>query len=246
MRQTVLITGATSGIGKQLAIDYQKGGWLVLAVGRNQQALDELCALGIKTISVDLVDDSSTTKLQQFIEEYVDQLQLAILNAGTCEYIDIDGFSAELFKRVVETNLIGMGNSIAAVLPFLRAAARSKLALMGSTACYLPFTQAEAYGASKAAVKYLSESLSVDLADTSVDVALISPGFVDTPLTQKNEFSMPMLVTVDEAARCIRQGLSTKRREIAFPSFFAIILKTLNKFPTGVRCWLAKKLANNT
>lgn len=245
MYQSVLITGATSGIGKQLAIDYQREGWLVMAVGRNPRALDELSALGIKTKSIDLTNHDSVASLEAFIAEYTSQLNLAVFNAGTCEYIDVEAFDAALFQRVIEANLISMGNSIAATLPALRQAPQSKIALMGSTACYLPFTQAQAYGASKAAVKYLSESLRVDLANTAIDVALISPGFVDTPLTQKNEFSMPMMVTVEEASRCIRLGLMTNRKEIAFPSFFAIILKLLHKLPCGVRYWISKQMAKN-
>lgn len=246
MQKSVLITGATSGIGKQLAVDYNDAGWQVLAIGRNQTALAQLADLGIQTAQIELISVDSVVQLQAFIESSTVQLDLAILNAGTCEYIDVDKFDAVVFKQVIDANLVSMGNSIAAILPFLRASQKSKLALMGSTACYLPFTQAQAYGASKAAVKYLSESLRVDLADTAVDVTLVSPGFVDTPLTQKNEFSMPMMVSVEEAARCIRLGLMTKKMEISFPSLFSIILKILNKLPCRVRYWLAREIAKNT
>jgi short-subunit dehydrogenase len=226
----IVITGATSGIGKQLAIDYGAQGHEVWGIGRNEQQLAELAAHGIHTESVDLLNLEQTLAWGNRF----DSVDLAILSAGSCEYIDMPNFDSALLARVMRINVETMGHSIEALLPALRRASRPHLVGIGSSAAYLPLPRAEAYGASKAAVAYLIETLRITLAPEQIDVSLVCPGFVKTPLTDKNDFAMPMRVSVEQASRAIRRGIDTRQAEIHFPKRFTYILKTLSLLPRGI------------
>ncbi|ABM02839.1 short-chain dehydrogenase/reductase SDR [Psychromonas ingrahamii 37] len=236
----ILITGATSGIGKALCLLYQKQGYAVIACGRNQQALDELRSLkNVSTLSFDISDKEQVEEALRTLPE----LDMVILNAGSCEYIDnAKNFDGDLFARVITTNLIALGYCLQSVLPKIKKG--GQLALMGSSAIYLPFSRAEAYGASKAGVAYLAKTLAIDLIDDQISVCLINPGFVKTPLTDKNAFSMPMLITADKAADYIFKGLLKGKKEIHFPAFFTFTLKILAFFPDAVWFFIATRMIN--
>lgn len=229
--KTVLITGATSGIGEALCRHYQKLDWQIIACGRNQEKLAQLeLYTNISAIAVDLCDE---VQVQQQLQ-HVTCIDLVILNAGSCEYIDdAKQFDGQLFARVINANLIAMGYCLAALLPKIPAG--GQLALVGSSASYLPFSRAEAYGSSKAAVAYLARSLALDLKAQQIDVSLISPGFVKTPLTDKNDFAMPMQISAQQAATEIANGLSKRTFDIHFPKKFTFILKALSLLPDS--CW---------
>jgi NAD(P)-dependent dehydrogenase (short-subunit alcohol dehydrogenase family) len=226
----VLITGATSGIGKALVYSYARQGWQVYACGRNQQARDELSRnTNISTLTFDIGNQQQIEEATRLLEE----LDLLILNAGSCEYIDDPkNFDGELFARVINTNLIAVGYCLAVLLPRIKAG--GQLALMGSSAAYLPFSRAEAYGSSKAAVAYLAKTLAIDLLPEKISVSLICPGFVKTPLTDKNDFVMPMLITAEQAAGYIVSGLQKRRKEIHFPRKFTLILKIFAYLPAFI------------
>lgn len=223
----VLITGATSGIGEALSLHYQKLGYYVIACGRNQEKLDMLSEYeNVNCIAVDLCNEQQV--MQNFSS--LGPLDLVILNAGSCEYIDnVKNFDAQLFTRVINTNLIAMGYCLAALLPQIQSG--GQLALVGSSASFLPFSRAQAYGASKAAVAYLARTLALDLKAENIDVSLISPGFVKTPLTDKNDFEMPMQISANDAAIEIVNGLQKRTFDIHFPKKFTLILKALSLLP---------------
>ncbi len=225
-----LITGASSGIGRQLALDYSHAGWQVFALGRDAGRLEALQAeaTGIEPCQCDQSDRPALARLA----ERVPPLDLLILNAGTCEYMDsVIPFDDERFARVIDTNLIGTGNVLAAMLPKLQRGGR--LALVGSAVTRLPLTRSEAYGASKAGIDYLAACLRLDLYRHGIGVSLIQPGFVRTPLTDKNDFPMPTLMTTQAAARRIRQGLDKGKSRIAFPRRLHWSMALLAWLPTG-------------
>lgn len=247
--KTVLITGASSGIGLQLAQDYLALGWHVIACGRDRQRLDTLALTELLGASIFIFDISLREQVQKAGQDLANlliqknyQLDLVILNAGSCEYIDdAKAFDDALFERVIHTNLIAMGYCLGAFLPLMPKG--SRIGLMGSSAIYLPFPRAQAYGASKAGVQYLASSLAIDLTQFGIGVSLICPGFVATPLTAKNNFPMPMKVSVAVASRAIRSGLKRGKREIHFPRRFTYLLKLLSFLPAFL--W-QKLMANNT
>jgi short-subunit dehydrogenase len=236
----IVITGATSGIGRQLALDYQGEGHEVWALGRNEEALDELRSGGMSTGQVDLTDRDAT--LAWFSGQ--DSIDLAILNAGTCEYIDLPGFDSALVQRVMRANVESVAISIEAVLPLLRNSTRGHLAVVGSSAAYLPLPRAEAYGASKAAIAYMVEALRIDLSRENIAVSLVCPGFVKTPLTNLNDFPMPFRISVQQASDYIRKGLLKKKAEVHFPKRFTYILKLLTLLPGPIWTVIGRQLVN--
>ena len=233
----VLITGASSGIGKQLAQDYAAEGWEVIACGRDGEKLTAVAAASplIIPLRFDITDLSETRQALQDV-----QADLVILCAGTCEYLDDGVVEAEKVVRVMNTNFIGPVNCLDALLP--RLAPGSRVALVGSVAWLLPFSRSEAYGASKAALAFFARSLAVDLAKRQIHISLIQPGFVETPLTARNDFPMPMMVTAVQASKHIRKKLARGASEIAFPPLFARLLKTTALLPVGLQKWLCRKM----
>lgn len=233
----VLITGASSGIGKQLAQDYAAEGWEVIACGRDAEKLIAVAAASplIIPLRFDITDLTETRQALQDV-----QADLVILCAGTCEYLDDGVVEAEKVVRVMNTNFIGPVNCLDALLPHL--APGSRVALVGSVAWLLPFSRSEAYGASKAALAFFARSLAVDLAKRQIHISLIQPGFVETPLTARNDFPMPMMVTAVQASKHIRKKLAHGASEIAFPPLFARLLKTTALLPVGLQKWLCRKM----
>ena len=237
----ILITGATSGIGKQLAYDYQKDGHEIWVIGRNQAALDKLAESGFHTARLDLSDRSESLKWFATLSA----VDLAILNAGSCEYVDLPHFDSALVSRVMRANVESVAISIEGTLPALRNGESPHLVVVGSSASYVPLPRAEAYGASKAAVAYMVNTLRLDLHRENIDVSLVSPGFVETPLTEKNDFPMPFQVSVDEASRQIRSGITRRKTEIHFPKRFTYMLKILSLLPNSVWAVLGRRLVRN-
>ncbi|MDD8059814.1 MULTISPECIES: SDR family NAD(P)-dependent oxidoreductase [Shewanella] len=243
--QAVLITGASSGIGFALAEHYLAQGMQVIACGRNREALQNIS--GATPLEFDITDNAqvqtAATELKRLLLDNHWQLQHVILNAGSCEYIDdVLHFDSALFARVINTNVIAMGYCLEHFLPLLSSGAQ--LGLMSSSATYLPFPRAEAYGASKAAISYLGRSLRVDLAEHDIGVSVICPGFVKTPLTDKNDFAMPMQITAQQAAVAIYNGMHRQRNEIHFPGKFTWLLKLASLLPESLLVSLLAKKNN--
>ena len=234
----VLITGATSGIGRQLALDYHHDGHQVWALGRNQTALDELSSEGMQAVRLDLEDRSTT--LNWFAT--MTPVDLAILNAGSCEYINLPDFDSALVSRVMRANVESMAVCIEGVLPLLRQGERPHLVGVGSSAAYVPLSRAEAYGASKAAIEYMIRTLRIDLYPEQINVSLVCPGFVKTPLTDRNDFSMPFRLSVEDASKRIRRGIEKRQLEIHFPKRFTFILKALSLIPESLWIRISQRM----
>ncbi|MGF1723569.1 SDR family NAD(P)-dependent oxidoreductase [Photobacterium nomapromontoriensis] len=239
MNNQVLITGASSGIGEQLAVEYAHSGWNVYACGQNKHRLDSLSSRheNIVSLCFNIVDLNET---RSALEGLCPLPDLIILNAGTCEYIENGQIDVALVRRIYEVNVFGLLNSIEAVQD--RFTAMTHLVIVGSTASYVPLPRAEAYGSSKAAVAYIANTLSLDLADKGVTVSLVSPGFVKTPLTDKNDFPMPQLVTTQFAAAKIMKGIARKQNEIYFPLTFSLLLKAIALLPINLQIAIIKRM----
>lgn len=235
--QHILITGATSGIGKQLATDYLSQGHHVYAVGRDDEALSELKSLGAETIDLDLMDrDKVIAAFGQ-----ISVIDLAICGAGMCEYLDMPNFDSAAFMKVMSVNMGTLSHAIEGVLPKL-IASRGRLVGIGSASAYVPFARAEAYGSSKAAIHYLMKTLQISLAPHEVAVSLVVPGFVETPMTKQNDFPMPFIQTPQQASHAIREGIANGHDVIEFPKKLTVPLKALGTLPDLVWQQVGEKL----
>jgi len=238
--KTVLITGASSGIGAGLARSYADDGYHVIACGRDPARLEALHQHN-PNVTVRLFDMTDRDACRQALTGcYAD---VVILCAGTCEYLNHGDVDAALVERVMNTNFLGPVNCLAALQPQL--AAGNRVVLVSSMAHWLHFPRAEAYGASKAALTWFAETLRLDWEPKGIGVTVVSPGFVDTPLTQKNDFAMPGRVSVDDAVKAIRSGLAKEKNHIAFPGNFGLILRLLSALPAFLQNALLRRMVRS-
>ena len=237
-KQHILITGATSGIGKQLVKDYLLDGHHVHAVGRDDEALAELKALGAETIDLDLMDREKV--IAAF--DKISQIDVAICGAGMCEYLDMPNFDSSVFMKVMSVNMGTLSHAIEGVLPKL-IASKGRLVGIGSASAYVPFARAEAYGSSKAAIHYLMKTLQISLAPQDISVSLVVPGFVETPMTKQNDFPMPFIQTPKQASQAIRDGIASGHDVIEFPKKLTLPLKVLGTLPDLVWQQVGSKLS---
>ncbi|WP_444985274.1 SDR family NAD(P)-dependent oxidoreductase [Halomonas mongoliensis] len=247
-KQRIWLTGATSGIGRALALRLLADGHRVALSARSESALAELAEghANALLLPLDVSDRAAVARAGERLAEAFGGLDLALLNAGTCEYLEARSFDVDLVERVFAPNFHGAIYCIDAALPLLRRAraegGRPLLAATSSAAAYLPLPRAEAYGASKAALSHFLESLRLDLHGEGIDVILIHPGFVKTPLTDRNDFAMPLRIEADQAAEAILQGLARRRLDIHFPRRFTLLVKLMGLLPPALRYRLGLRL----
>lgn len=242
------LTGASSGIGAALAEEILKTGAHLAVSSRTVAPLKDLSLRypgQVLVVAGDLTNSQTVREIGEQIAEDWGSLDTVILNAGTCEYVDAKQFDASIVEHVVRTNLLASSYCIDAALPLLRAGTAPHMVAMASTVTYLPLPKAEAYGASKAGLRYLFESLRIDLAPEGIELTVISPGFVETPLTEKNDFPMPLSWPVEKAARHIFEKLKDRPLEIAFPAAFMAALWPLAKRPDQVKLEIGKPMVRN-
>lgn len=240
------LTGASSGIGAALAERLLAEGHSLAVTARQAAPLHALAQRhGARVLVVpgDIAEAAQVADIVRRIEQAWGAMDRVVLNAGTCEYLEPGEFDAALVERVVRTNVLGAALCIQACLPLLRRGVRPHLVVVGSAVTWLALPRAGAYGASKAALRYLLESLRIDLAGEGIDTTLVSPGFVDTPLTRRNDFPMPMIWPVERAAEHITRRLESRPLEIAFPRGFILLLRLLGALPSSWRLGLGRRLA---
>lgn len=242
----IWVTGASSGIGRSLAVKLAEMENTVYASSRNSEPLEELAKQtpGIIALPVDISDRESVLKAVGEIKEKHGSLDIAVLNAGICEYVDTDNFDSKLVERVMQVNFNGAVYCLEAVLPLFRKSEKPYLVGVSSTVAYVELPRAEAYGASKAALKYFLDSLRIDLRKEKIDVSVVCPGFVKTPLTDKNDFPMPMRITVEQSTDYIISGMNRRKQEIHYPKLFSYSLKILGILPKWIRNYITAKMVN--
>ncbi len=233
---TAWITGAGTGIGRGLALALVARGMTVAASARTEAALLSLAAEAtgpgsIIPIPLDVTDEAAVRAAVARIEAEAGPITLAILNAGTNSEVTAEKFDTEKFRFVVDTNLMGAVFCLGALLPLLRQRRSGRVAVVASVAGYRGLPTAAAYAASKAGLIAMTEALKPELEADNVELTLINPGFVDTPLTRKNTFPMPFLIDTDEAVRAVMAGLERGRFEIVFPWQMTVLMKLLGSLP---------------
>ena len=240
--ETIWITGASSGLGYELAKQLAPNNHLILSA-RNQTPLLELANRfdNILVVPLDISIDYSPLeieKMQKIMSDFSPHIDRVMLNAGICEYFEIEQPNWKLMAKITNTNFFGSIRCIEIAWPLLIKAAHSHIIAIGSQATLMPFTRAEAYGASKAALSYFLDSLRIDLTRYNIDVTQIAPGFIDTPIVQQNDFPMPFKMSATKAAKKIIHAVEKRPSTYLFPKALRYLLLLLNTFP---KKWQLKK-----
>jgi len=231
------VVGASSGIGAAVARELQSRGATVAISARRGDLLAEVSAGTMLEVAADVTDAASLATAADRVRAELGPIDLAVLSAGYWKQMTAGDWDTDTFNRHVQVNLIGMSNSIAAVLPQMLARRSGVIAGIASVAGYRGLQGSEAYGATKAAQINLLESLRIHVARRGVRVTTICPGFVRTELTAGNAFPMPFLIDADTAGRAICNGLERERTEIVFPAAMAILMKAARLVPVAI--WTA-------
>ncbi len=245
----IWITGASSGIGLETARQYAKAGHTVLATARNENALLELSARSEAFDGQIMPYPADVTKVRSMKAVYdkmVEQYGVpdkVILNAGTHKPTSAKKFKLTDHKKLMDINYGGVLNGLDLILPDFIDRGSGQIAVVSSVAGYVGLPFAGAYGASKAALINLCESMKAELADHGVDLRIVNPGFVKTPLTDLNKFEMPFLMPVEEAVKAMIKGLDQGASfEITFPSRMAWIMKFLRLLPYALFIPITRKI----
>jgi len=248
---SLCITGASSGIGCALARAYAAPGVTLALTGRNAERLDA-CAEACRgqgaethTASLDVEDQAG---MRGWLEEADARtpIDLVIANAGISGGSGGGGESAEQARQIFAVNLDGVLNTVLPLVPRMRARRRGQIALMSSLAGFAGFPGAPAYSASKAAVRSYGEALRGSLRRHGIEVAVICPGFVDTPMTAYNDYPMPFLMSAERCAAIIKRGLARDRGRIAFPLPLYLALWMLGSLPPALSGALLRRLPAKT
>jgi short-subunit dehydrogenase len=244
----VWITGASSGLGEELARQYARAGHEVCVSARGSDALnalEESCRLmqgNIHVFPLDITDMEQVEVCFAELSTKVGVPDLAVLNAGTHTENPVKDFDRDVYERLMNINFMGTVNCLQALIPVFIGRERGDIAVVSSVAGYRGLPKASAYGASKAALINMCEALQPELAVSGIKLRLVNPGFVRTPLTDQNEFDMPFLMEVDAAASRMISGLAKDGFEITFPRRFTWMLKVLRILPYALYLRLTSKL----
>lgn len=246
-QQVIWLTGASSGIGEALISALAPCCQQLIISARNQIKLDQLAKpfSNVTALPVDITDLAALQQAAERIDQQFGRVDTLIANAGTCEYVDVKNFEAAMIQRVLDTNFIGLANNVEVALPLLRKSQRGYLVGVSSSVAYLAMPRAQAYGASKAAMTHFLEAMKADLKEEGIDVSVVSPGFVKTPLTDLNDFPMPMRISAEDAAQRIIKGLKKRPWDIHFPKRFTFILKLIASLPAPLRHRITASMARS-
>jgi short-subunit dehydrogenase len=242
----LLITGASMGIGAYLARQAASAGWTVAVSARSADKLEALAAEPaaggrIHAYPLDVLEEGANADVLDRIEADLGPVDIAVLNAGTHADMPAAEFDAGAAGKVFDLNLKGLANGLEPLLKRFLERGRGHIALTASVAGYRGLPRAAAYCASKAGTIALAESLAAEIGHKGVKIQVICPGFVRTPLTDKNEFPMPFLMEPEDAAKRIWTGLHGNGFEIAFPRRFVYQLKFLQLLPARLYFALVRK-----
>ena len=242
--EIIWIIGASSGIGRALACQLaQDGATLVLSARRGDELVKLKEQIGERHMvyPLDITDADLTISTATAIHAETGRIDRVIFMSAAYAPMRLDSLDMPATRNIIEINILGAFNLVHAVLPLLKEQKLGQIVLCGSVAGYTGLPGGQPYSATKAAVINLAESLRAEC-KKNIDVKLISPGFVNTPLTDKNDFAMPMIITPQVAAKAIARGLLTKNFEIHFPKKFTMILKLLRLLPYSLAFKFTGKL----
>ena len=243
--KVIWITGGSSGIGKSLAYKFANEGWQVAISARRENLLKEISESNekIKSFPLDVTDKVKCKEVFDQIKNYYGDLDICFFSTGTWSPKEEKDIDVEQIENVFKVNFFGTINSIKAVEEHFKNKKNGIITIVSSIAGYRGLPNTTGYGPSKSALISLAESLYFDFERYNVRVCLVCPGFIKTPMTDKNDFKMPFLKTSEFAADKIYDGLINKNQfEIHFPKELTLTLKFFKLLPSKIYFYLDKKL----
>ena len=244
-KKTIWIPGGSTGIGKALAIKFANEGWNVAISARRGQLLEEISNKyeNISSFPLDVTNKSNCKEVFNQIINKFQNIDICFFSTGTWDPKKEKDIDVEQIENVFKVNFFGTLNSIKAVEEYFKNKKSGTITIVSSIAGYRGLPNSTGYGPSKSALNNLAESLYFDFGRSNVRVCLVSPGFIKTPMTDKNDFKMPFLKTPEYAAEKIYDGLVNKNSfEIHFPKSLTMILKILSFLPNKIYFGLIGKL----
>ena len=232
--KVIWITGASTGIGKALAIKFSQNGWKVAISARREALLNEIASenKNIFAFPFDVTDKEKCNSTFNLIKNKFDNIDLCVFSTGTWDPKKEKEIDVEQIENVMKINFFGTLNCIKSVESYFKTRGYGQISIVSSIAGYRGLPNSTGYGPSKSALNNLAESLYFDFKRHGVRVSLISPGFIKTPMTDKNDFKMPFLKSPEFAAEKIYNGIvNSKSFEIDFPKQLTITLKLLKILP---------------
>ena len=243
-KKIIWITGASSGIGKALAIKFAEKGWTVAASARRENLLEDLNKFNenIYSFPLDVTEIENCKLIANKIIEKFGGIDICVFGTGMHDPKSEKRFNLNKIREIMEVNYFGTMNSINSIYEYFSEKKNGQISIISSVAGYRGLPAAGAYCASKAALTSYAESLNFDMQMKNVKVSLISPGFIKTPMTDQNDFPMPMIKSPEFAANEIFKGLTEKKSfEIHFPKAFTYFLKFLQILPSSIYFKLVSK-----
>ncbi|MFC1770362.1 SDR family NAD(P)-dependent oxidoreductase [Candidatus Margulisiibacteriota bacterium] len=249
-KKTVFITGASSGIGKGLVYRFAQDGYQVAAAARRIDLLNNIAKdlnkenKLVLPISCDVTKKSEVLKAVQVCHEQLGQIDIFIANAGQSISSPGEEFSAEIYEELYKTNVFGVIFGFEAVIPDMIKRKSGQLVCISSLAGYRGLPQSGAYSSSKAAVAALTESLRIDLKEFNIKVSLINPGFIKTPMTDRNSYYMPFLMGTQRGVDKIYRAIMRQKSVYAFPWQLALLVRLLRLFPARIYDFVLRNRKN--
>ena len=248
MSGVVWITGASSGLGRQAALEFARRGWRVAVTARSE---DKLTALekesagflgDIKAFPGDVTDGKAMAGVIAAVEAEMGDISTAVLNAGA--YFPMMGrdFSADTMRKQFGINVLGTAHPLEHLIPRMIARGQGRIYAVASVSGYRGLPRAAAYGASKAAIINMAEALRTELKPLGVTVGVVNPGFIETPMTEGNDFPMPFLMPVEKAPSQMVDAVLSGKFEVVFPRLFVWMLKLGRMLPHAIYFPLVRRI----
>tara|TARA_B100000287_G_scaffold304276_1_gene287435 strand:- start:1931 stop:2689 length:759 start_codon:yes stop_codon:yes gene_type:complete len=242
--KTIWITGASSGIGKALAIKFAQEGWRVAISARRENLLEEISKShnNVDYFPLDVIDSEKCKIVFNDVKKKLGDINISVFCTGIHDPKSEKKLNLDKVRKIMEVNFFGTVNSINAVYDYYKDKKSGQISIVSSVAGYRGLPAAGAYCASKSALSSFAESLYFDLKRDNVRVSLVSPGFIKTPMTDQNDFPMPMIKSPEFAAEQMFKGLTkTNSFEIHFPKTFTFLMKVLKVIPNRLYFKIVEK-----
>lgn len=240
----VWVIGASSGIGEGFARLIEGSSKNVAISARSADKLEKIQSetSALTAIPVDVTSADSMVEAANTIEAKFGSIDMVVICSGYWAVMPADQLDLKKMHTAMDVNFFGTVNTVAAVVPGMKTRRRGRIIIVASVAGYRGLPQASAYGPTKAALMNLAETLKIDLEPFGIDVSIVNPGFVDTPMSRNNTFPMPGIISVDEAARSMFAGIRKRKFVVLFPFWFANFVRLTRLVPSRLFFWGIRRM----